>query len=417
MLLGRAGHARAARRPRRRTAPTRSRPTRCMRGGVLQLHRWGLLDAIRRAGTPPIRRTRVPLRRPMWSTCRSEPSTGSTRCTRPRRTVLDRILVDAARDAGVDGVVRTARDGLVARPRRSDRGHPRSGRRRRGGRRRGTDRHRSRRCELHDRAAGRRADRAGNDDGERVRVRLLRGRRTRCLRLVLPAGRERGRHPDERQRREHLCRVATVPFPLRLAPLRRRDGVPGGTARGVTRRGPITLRHRAYRPVPQLPGLARPLEARATGRAGRSSATPATSRTRSPPTASPTRSATPSSWRAHSSRRGTRARYQRDRDVFARPFLTLTARTAAYDWDLRRDRRAPPADEDDDRRRSGDARRTRRGRAQRSLISQPRGHQLSSATTPRTATSDCERWSSAAAPANASSKVPATHESGTRGWT
>ena len=29
-----------------------------MRAGVLQLHRWGLLDEIRRAGTPPVRHTR-----------------------------------------------------------------------------------------------------------------------------------------------------------------------------------------------------------------------------------------------------------------------------------------------------------------------------------------------------------------------
>src|SRR4051812_10313696 len=28
-----------------------------MKGGVLQLHRWGLLDAVMRAGTPPIRHT------------------------------------------------------------------------------------------------------------------------------------------------------------------------------------------------------------------------------------------------------------------------------------------------------------------------------------------------------------------------
>ena len=32
---------------------------------------------------------------------------------------------------------------------------------------------------------------------------------------------------------------------------------------------------------------------------------------------------------------GNAARYQRERDVFAHPFLTLTAKTAAYNWDLR----------------------------------------------------------------------------------
>ena len=41
-----------------RTAATRSRPTALMRAGVLQLHRWGLLDAVVAEGTPAIRRTR-----------------------------------------------------------------------------------------------------------------------------------------------------------------------------------------------------------------------------------------------------------------------------------------------------------------------------------------------------------------------
>jgi 2-polyprenyl-6-methoxyphenol hydroxylase-like FAD-dependent oxidoreductase len=70
-----------------------------MRGGVLQLSRWGLLDKIIDAGTPPIRRTTfryandvVPIN--------LKSSFGVDALYAPRRTVLDPILVDAAADAG-----------------------------------------------------------------------------------------------------------------------------------------------------------------------------------------------------------------------------------------------------------------------------------------------------------------------------
>ncbi|MDT3440324.1 FAD-dependent monooxygenase [Pseudofrankia sp. BMG5.37] len=74
------------------------------RGGVLQLHRWGLLDAVVAAGTPPVRTTvlhypdetaRVAVR----------PTPGVEALGAlyaPRRTVLDAILVDAARRAGAE---------------------------------------------------------------------------------------------------------------------------------------------------------------------------------------------------------------------------------------------------------------------------------------------------------------------------
>ena len=71
-----------------------------MRGGVLQLSRWGLLDRIIAAGTPPVRRTTfryagavVPI------TIKS--SYGVDALYAPRRTVLDPIVVDAAAAAGV----------------------------------------------------------------------------------------------------------------------------------------------------------------------------------------------------------------------------------------------------------------------------------------------------------------------------
>src|SRR6266852_5453545 len=68
-----------------------------MRGGVLALHRWGLLDRVIAAGTPPVRRTifrygdeevAVDIRR----------QDGVDALYAPRRTVIDPILVDAARE-------------------------------------------------------------------------------------------------------------------------------------------------------------------------------------------------------------------------------------------------------------------------------------------------------------------------------
>jgi flavin-dependent dehydrogenase len=72
-----------------------------LRGGVIQLARWGLLDRVARAGTPPVRRTvfdygnqrvEVPIK----------PGPGFDALYAPRRTVLDPILVDAARTAGAE---------------------------------------------------------------------------------------------------------------------------------------------------------------------------------------------------------------------------------------------------------------------------------------------------------------------------
>jgi len=74
-----------------------------LRGGVLQLARWGLLDAVRDAGTPPVRTVSfhygedvvpVPIK----------PRDGVDAMYAPRRTVLDSILADAAETAGADVV-------------------------------------------------------------------------------------------------------------------------------------------------------------------------------------------------------------------------------------------------------------------------------------------------------------------------
>jgi flavin-dependent dehydrogenase len=72
-----------------------------MRAGVLQLARWGVLDAIVAAGTPAVRRTvfhyddevvDVPIK----------PKDGVPALFAPRRTLLDRVLVDAAVAAGAE---------------------------------------------------------------------------------------------------------------------------------------------------------------------------------------------------------------------------------------------------------------------------------------------------------------------------
>jgi flavin-dependent dehydrogenase len=84
-----------------------------MRSGVLQLHRWGLLDELRRAGVPPIRRT-VFRYGPDETIVTIRPIPGVDALYAPRRTLLDRVLVEAAQSAGarvsfdttVTGVVR-----------------------------------------------------------------------------------------------------------------------------------------------------------------------------------------------------------------------------------------------------------------------------------------------------------------------
>src|SRR5262245_65405029 len=72
-----------------------------MRGAVLQLTRWGLIPEITAADTPAIRSTtfhydseaiRVAIK----------PEHGVECLFAPRRTVLDRLLVDAARNAGAE---------------------------------------------------------------------------------------------------------------------------------------------------------------------------------------------------------------------------------------------------------------------------------------------------------------------------
>ena len=78
-----------------------------MRGGVMQLRRWGLLDAMVDAGTPPIRRTTF-----TYAGERVEisikASHGVDALYAPRRTLLDPSLAAAALDAGAQIRYRTA---------------------------------------------------------------------------------------------------------------------------------------------------------------------------------------------------------------------------------------------------------------------------------------------------------------------
>lgn len=114
MLLARQGRSVLVVDPTRRGRDTLSTHA-LMRGAVLQLHRWGLLDAVRAAGTPAIRTTTfhyageavaIPI----------QPEGGVDGLYAPRRTVLDPILSDAAVEAGAEvawggAVVDVLRDG------------------------------------------------------------------------------------------------------------------------------------------------------------------------------------------------------------------------------------------------------------------------------------------------------------------
>jgi flavin-dependent dehydrogenase len=70
-----------------------------MRGAVMQLHRWGVLPRIVRAGTPPVTSTLFGYRTGEV-TVAIEPRYGVDALYAPRRTVLDRALAD---EAALDG--------------------------------------------------------------------------------------------------------------------------------------------------------------------------------------------------------------------------------------------------------------------------------------------------------------------------
>ena len=73
-----------------------------MRGAVSRLHRWGLLDRIWDAGTPVVRRASFRYRDTLRQDLDVPASDGMPGLCAPRRTLLDALLVDAAREAGAE---------------------------------------------------------------------------------------------------------------------------------------------------------------------------------------------------------------------------------------------------------------------------------------------------------------------------
>src|SRR5512132_4122456 len=70
-----------------------------MRGGVLQLRRWGVLDRLAVTGVPPVRRVTFHYGAESMPVS-LKPYAGVDALYAPRRTVLDAMLVDAAEAAG-----------------------------------------------------------------------------------------------------------------------------------------------------------------------------------------------------------------------------------------------------------------------------------------------------------------------------
>ena len=69
--------------------------------GIAALDRWGLLDDVRATGCPPIEQSSFDFG-PVTITGRPHPVDGHATTIAPRRTVLDKILLDAAAAAGVE---------------------------------------------------------------------------------------------------------------------------------------------------------------------------------------------------------------------------------------------------------------------------------------------------------------------------
>jgi 2-polyprenyl-6-methoxyphenol hydroxylase-like FAD-dependent oxidoreductase len=98
--------------------------------GAVLLHRWGLLGMLEAAGTPPTRRVRFDVGGGLVMDGQFPACEGVDALYSPRRTLLDSILVEAARQAGAE--VRenfrvtqvTASDGRVTGIRGSARGRP-----------------------------------------------------------------------------------------------------------------------------------------------------------------------------------------------------------------------------------------------------------------------------------------------------
>ena len=84
-----------------------------MRAGVLQLSRWGVLPEVVAAGTPAVEKTLFHYADGDTIQVSIRPTPGVDALYAPRRQVIDRLLVDAAAEAGVDVHHGTAVTGLL----------------------------------------------------------------------------------------------------------------------------------------------------------------------------------------------------------------------------------------------------------------------------------------------------------------
>src|SRR5262245_14591159 len=99
LLLARQGHDVVL--VDRSTFPSDTLSTHSLaRGGMVQLHRWGLLDRLLGTGAPPIHQVTFHQAGAPAVTRRVKDRAGVDFLLAPRRHVLDALLVDAAIDAG-----------------------------------------------------------------------------------------------------------------------------------------------------------------------------------------------------------------------------------------------------------------------------------------------------------------------------
>ncbi len=335
-----------------------------MRGGVLQLSRWRLLDEIVDAGTP------ADPAAPRSSTATQrvvidiKPSHGVDALYAPRRTVLDPILVRAAVDAGVDVHFGTSVD-------RPDVAWPIGGRRPRRDRRRaqrraaGTTRDRRRRHPVDDRPP-RRVPGSRGSAATSAPPRTATGptSRSTATTWIFRPGRVLGRDPTNDGQ---VCVFASADTERigrggdRSDHRRRRRGRPGhGRApaggNASPRHADVESDTTATSAVPTDPG-------------GHWSVMPATTRTRSVPMASPMPSATPSCspgpWSTASGARPRSSRRSPSYELDARPAEHPAVRRRRPHRQprvgRRRDRGPAQAAQRGDRRRGRDARRARTG--------------------------------------------------------
>src|SRR6476620_9068199 len=102
MLLARAGH-RVLVIDRGRYGTDTLSTHALMRGAIVQLHRWNVLPAVIASGAMPVRQATIHYDSESVSVP-IKPRDGVDALYAPRRHVLDRLLVDAASEAGADVV-------------------------------------------------------------------------------------------------------------------------------------------------------------------------------------------------------------------------------------------------------------------------------------------------------------------------